>query len=162
MESAKGEARAWGLQAGYGVGRHLALEADVSQSHNSSWQGSTTLPPPAFATTTTYFSARAGFRTDVSPSLRLEAKAGPAVIVHGGSGSSSMTRNTDIGGVVELAALVPLTGPLGMTLAAGEYLYASRYRDPYAGRFAGSPVEPAGSVFRHDLLLQAGLNFRLR
>ena len=86
--------------------------------------------------------------------------AGPAVIFHGGSGTSLLTRNTDIGGLVDVAGSIGVGSRLAITLNLQQYLFASSFAEPYRGQFLGDPVRPAGSQFRHEFVVLTGISWR--
>ena len=163
----KGEASVLGARAGYWLRPVLGLELDVSRSSNSSWgrvpastprlislSGSgavPTSPPPdpsGFVNRTTYLSVRGIVRTAPGGSFQLFAAAGPALIFHGGSGTSLLTRNTDPGGVVEAGFRVRVARRVGVELAVSNYLYDSRFMGTTDGNI---------SDFRDDVLVTPGL-----
>jgi hypothetical protein len=76
--------------------------------------------------------------------LQLFAAAGPALMLHGGTGTNLRTRDTDIGGVLEIGARLRASAWLGVQVGLSNYFYSSRYAAD-------------GSVFRHDLLVLPGL-----
>lgn len=157
MEAARGEATAFGVRLRHFLRPALGLELDAARSVNRSWQGSTTLPPPAFSNTTTYLSARAVLRANPAGTVQLQAAAGPALLVHGGTGTSYLARTTDPGGVVDVGARVRVGRWLAWEGGVTSYLYASRYAEAYQPPFVGQPVQPAGTAFRHDLVVTTGL-----
>jgi hypothetical protein len=144
MRAGKGEASALSGRLGYWLQPRLGLQLDVSRSSNRSWQGSTSFPVPEFANRTTYLSTRVAVRTDPSRKAQLFAAAGPALMLYGGTGENLRTRDSDIGGALELGARLRITPAVSAELALGNYFYRSRYRDE-------------GNVFRHDFLILPGL-----
>jgi hypothetical protein len=86
--------------------------------------------------------------------------AGPALIFHRGSGNSLLARNTDLGGLVDVGGSLRLSSRLGFTLDLQQYLFSSSFAEPYAGQFVGDPIQPAGSQFRHEFVILAGLAWR--
>jgi hypothetical protein len=144
MYATAGEASAFAARLGYWLRPALGLQFDVSRSSNASWEGSTPLPPPSFANRTTYLSARGVARTAPLRRLQLFVAAGPALMLHGGTGTNLRTRNTDVGGVLEVGARLRASAWLGVQLGLSNYFYSSRYTAD-------------GSVFRHDLLVMPGL-----
>jgi hypothetical protein len=144
MYATAGEASAFAARLGYWLRPALGLQFDVSRSSNASWEGSTPLPPPSFANRTTYLSARGVARTAPLGRLQLLVAAGPALMLHGGTGTNLRTRNTDAGGVLEVGARLRASSWLGVQLGLSNYFYSSRYTAD-------------GSVFRHDLLVMPGL-----
>jgi hypothetical protein len=81
-----------------------------------------------------------------SPARRAQlfAAAGPALMVHSGTGVNLRTSDVDVGGVLEIGARLRASQWLGFELALSNYFYSSRYRDE-------------GTVFQHDPLLLPGL-----
>jgi hypothetical protein len=149
MYATAGEASALSARLGYWLRPALGVQFDVSRSSNSSWEGSTPIPPPGFANRTTYLSARGVVRTSPVRRLHLFAAAGPALMLYGGTGENLRTSDADLGGVLDVGARLRATPWLGIELALSNYFYGSRYRDQ-------------GSVFRHDLLILPGLVFSWR
>jgi hypothetical protein len=84
------------------------------------------------------------------------------LILHRGSGESLLDRQTDVGGMVTLSGQYSLDGRLALRLDAQEYLFNSSFREPYAGQFVGDPVQPAGSQFRHEFVILAGVSWSPR
>lgn len=156
MMSDKGEAGAIGVRLGYWHRPTFGFQVDVTRSSNGSWSGYTTLPPASVINRTTFLSARAILRTSPANGFQLAVGAGPAVMRFGGTGTNLRTRDTDIGGVVEVSARVRVMGRLGLELAASNYLYSSTYT---AGSAPGGGS--AGRVFRHDLVLLPGVSWTL-
>jgi hypothetical protein len=158
MYAAKGEASALGARGGYWLRPALGLQLAASRSSNASWQGQTPVPGPGFANRTTYLSARGVARTPEDRAISLFAAAGPAVMLHGGSGTNLRSRDTELGGVLEGGARIRIAGRLGMELTLSNYLYPTRYPDAAPVELDGT-VEPAGSTVRHDLLLLTGITY---
>jgi hypothetical protein len=161
IEGAKGEARMLGLRLGTWFSDRWGLDGGVAWSSNRSWQGSTTLPPPAFRTQTFFTSATLRARL-TSPASRwgLVAGAGPALIFHGGTGTSLLARSTDLGGLLSMGGSVRVGSRMAFTLDAHEYLFGSRFvasRNPQFG-----PARSAGSEFRHEFALLAGVAWQMR
>jgi hypothetical protein len=152
MYAARGEASVLGARLGYWLRPTLGLHFDVTRSSNASWAGSTPDPPPDFANRTTYVSARAAVRTTPAASLQLFAAVGPALMLHGGTGTNLRTRDTDAGGVVEVGSRLRLSSRFGLQFAVSNYLYSSRYTGTDS-----RAADQSGSTFRHDLLLTAGV-----
>jgi hypothetical protein len=164
--STKGEASVLGARAGYWFHPGLGLQFDVSRSSNSSWgttpgsspslvnfSGSGGIPAPAtdlsgLVNRTTYLSVRGIVRTAPGGSFQLFAAAGPALIVHSGTGTSLLTRNTDPGGVVEAGFRVRVARQVGVELALSNYLYDSRFLGTADGNIED---------FRDDFLITPGL-----
>ena len=114
-----------------------------------------------FETRTIFASATVRARlTPPKSGLGFSIGAGPAVIFHGGSGTSLLTRNTDIGGLVDLAGSVGESSRLAVTLNLQQYLFASNFAEPYTGQFLGDPVRPSGSQFRHEFVILSGIAWR--
>jgi opacity protein-like surface antigen len=163
----KGDATVLGARAGYWFHPALGVQLDLSRSSNSSWarvptstprvvtfSGSGTIPSPSpadpsdFVNRTTYLSVRGIVRTAPGGSFQLYAAAGPALIVHGGSGTSLLSRSTDPGGVLEAGFRVRVARRVGVELAVSNYLYDSRFIGPADGTI---------SDFRDDVLVTPGL-----
>jgi hypothetical protein len=149
MYATAGEASALSARLGYWLRPRLGIQFDVSHSSNSSWEGSTPIPPPGFANRTTYLSARGVVRTSPVRRLHLFAAAGPALMLYGGTGENLRASDVNLGGVLDVGARLRATPWLGLELALSNYFYGSRYQDE-------------GSVFRHDLLILPGLVFSWR
>lgn len=144
MYANAGEASAFAGRLGYWVRPALGIQLDMSRSSNSSWEGSTPLPPLAFSNRTTYLSARGVARTGPQRRLQFFVAAGPALMLYGGTGENLRTRDTDVGGVLELGTRLRAAEWLGVELAVSNYFYGSNYK-------------AEGSVFRHDVLILPGL-----
>lgn len=156
IESTRGEATVWGGRGTYWVRPVLGLQADVSRSDNESWSGSSPVPPPTFATTTTYISVRGAIRTNPDRRVQAMLAAGPALMVHGGTGTSYLARTTDPGGVIELGGRIRIAGRLGVQIVASNFLYISRYD---AALSSSVSIGGSDSEFRHDLLILPGLSW---
>lgn len=166
IEGAKGEASTFGLRLGKWLSNRWGINAGVALSRNRSWQGSVSIPTGLgiasdFQTQTIFSSATLSARI-TAPNSRfgLIVGAGPALIFHRGSGNSLLARNTDLGGLVDVGGSVRLSSRLAFTLDVQQYLFSSRFAEPYAGQFVGDPIQPAGSKFRHEVVLLAGLSWR--
>lgn len=157
LEAAQGEATVWGARSTYWHRPQLGFQADVSHSHNESWFGNTSVPPPDFANTTTYLSARAVARTAPARRVQLFVGAGPALMLHGGTGTSYRGRDTDVGGAIEAGARLRLAGRLNFQLAIGNYLYISRYTQASPSTEPVAQPVPPGNDFKHDVLVLPGL-----
>jgi hypothetical protein len=144
MYAGSGEASAWSGRLGYWLRPRLGLQLDVSHSSNASWEGSTSLPVPAFANRTTYLSARGILRTSPVRRFGVYAAAGPALMLYGGTGDNLRASNADLGGVLDVGARLRATPWLQVELSLGNYFYSSQYQNE-------------GRVFRHDLLILPGL-----
>ena len=163
----KGEASVVGARAGYWFHPALGFQLDVSRSSNSSWgtapgssprlvnfSASSAIPSPppldpsGLVNRTTYLSARGIVRTAPGGSFQLYAAAGPALIFHGGSGTSLLSRNTDFGGVLEAGFRVRVARKVGVELAVSNYLYDSRFMGPTDGTI---------NDFRDDVLVTPGV-----
>jgi hypothetical protein len=133
------------------------MDAGLAWSTNRSWRGSIGPRRPDFETHTLFTSATLQARL-TSPDSRwgLTAGAGPALIYHGGSGSSLLTRQTDLGAVLTVSGSRSLDGRFSFRLDAQQYLFSSCFADAYTGPFIGSPIQPAGSHFRSEFVLLAG------
>ena len=144
MYATAGEASAFAARVGYWVRPALGLQLDVTHSSNAAWEGSTPLPPPSFSNRTTYLSARGVARTAPLERLQLFVAAGPALMLHGGTGTNLRTRDTDIGGVLEVGTRWRASDWLGVQLALTNYFYSSSYSSE-------------GGVFRHDPIILPGV-----
>jgi hypothetical protein len=163
LHGAKGEATTFGIRVGSWLSNRWGIDGGIAVSTNHSWNGGAPfgLMIEEFETRTVFTSATVRARlTSPTSRLGLSIGAGPAVIFHGGSGTSLLTRNTDLGGLVDLVGNVGLTSRLGITLNLQEYLFASSFAEPYTGQFLGDPVRPAGSQFRHEFVLLTGISWR--
>ena len=160
LQSAPGEATALGLRASGPLGLHWRWDAGLLWSRNRSAFGSVGPTAPDFETHTIFVTTLLqALLTSPQARLSLRAGAGPALILHQGSGSSLLTRQADAGGMLNLSSQYSLDGRLAIRLDAQEYLFSSSFREPYAGQFVGAPVQPAGSQFRHEFVLLAGLSW---
>ena len=166
IEGTNGEATTFGLRLGKWLSDRWGVDGGVALSRNRSWQGSVSIPTGPriasdFQTQTLFSSATLRARiTAPNSRWRLVVGAGPAVIFHRGSGNSLLARNTDLGGLVDVGGGVRLSSRLAFTLDAQQYLFSSRFAEPYAGQFVGDPVRPAGSQFRHEVVILAGVSWR--
>jgi hypothetical protein len=166
IEGAKGEATTLGLRLGKWLSNHWGVHGGLALSRNRSWQGSVSIPiglgaASDFQTQTIFSSATLRARiTRPDSRFGLVVGAGPALIFHRGSGSSLLARNTDLGGLVDVGGSVRLTRRLAFTLDLHQYLFSSRFAEPYAGQFLGEPIQPAGSQFRHEFVILAGVAWR--
>ena len=135
------------------------------RSRNRAWNGSTVLSVPGERFETRIIFTSATFRARLSAPERrwgLSLGAGPALIIHEGSGTSLLTRSTDIGGVIDLAGSVGLSSRLGVTLNLQQYAFSSSFAETYEGQFIGDAIQPAGSRFRHEFVTLAGVTWRAR
>jgi hypothetical protein len=167
IEGARGEASTFGLRVGKWLSNRWGVDGGLALSRNRSWQGSVSIPvglgrASDFETRTIFSSATLRARiTEPASRFGLIVGAGPALIFHGGSGNSLLARNTDLGGLVDLAGSVRLSSRLAFTLNLHQYLFSSRFAEPYVGPFLGDPVQPAGSRFRHEFVILAGVAWRM-
>lgn len=163
LQGGKGEASTLGLRLGGWLSDRWGLEGGLALSRNRSWNGGAPfgLVIEDFKTQTVFSSATLRARI-TSPDSRwgLVVGAGPALIFHRGSGTSLLTRNTDLGGLVDVGGSVRLSSRLAFTLDVHQYLFSSRFAGPYAGQFVGDPIQPAGSQFRHEFVFLAGVTWR--
>jgi hypothetical protein len=160
MLSAPGEATALGLRVGAPMAGRWRWDAGLVFSLNRSALGTVGRKAPPFETQTLFVST--SIQAQLTPPggrLGLRAGAGPALIGHRGSGTSLLTRQTDLGGMLSLTGQYSLDGRLALRLDAQEYLFSSSFRDAYGGQYIGAPVQPAGSQFRHELVLLAGFSW---
>jgi hypothetical protein len=161
LESAPGEATALGLRLSGPFARRWAWDAGLVWSRNRSALGDVGPAAPDFENQTFFFSAAAQLLL-TNPDARsgLRVGLGPAVILHRGSGSSLLTRQADLGGMLTASGQFSLDGRLALRLDLQEYLFASSFREPYSGQFLGDPIQPAGSQFRHEFVVLAGFSWR--
>jgi len=166
IEGARGEASTLGLRLGKWLSNRWGVDGGFALSRNRSWQGSVSIPTGLgtasdFQTQTIFSSATLRARI-TAPNSRfgLIVGAGPALILHRGSGNSLLTRNADLGGLVDLGASVRLSSRLAFALDLHQYLFSSSFAEPYPGQFVGDPVRPAGSQFRHEFVILAGITWR--
>lgn len=118
------------------------------------------LTAPAFETHTLFTSTTVRARlTPAGGRFGLSAGAGPALVLHQGSGASLLARQADLGAVLSLAGTMSLDARLGFRLDAQEYLFSSTFRDSYAPPFTGALVQASGPQFRHEFVLLAGLSW---
>jgi hypothetical protein len=163
LEGAQGEASAFGLRVGGWLSDRWGVDGGVALSRNSSWQGGGSVDalPEEFETQLLFTSAALRLRITAPDSrLGLAIGAGPALIFHGGDGTSLLTRTTDFGGLVDVGSSVRLGSRLDFTLNVQQYLFSSSFANAYVPPFVGQPLKPAGSEFRHEVVLLAGLNWR--
>ena len=119
LEGAKGEATTFGIRAGGWLSALWGIDGGIAVSTNRSWNGGAPfgLMVEEFETRTVFSSATLRARvTPPTSRLGLIMGAGPALIFHGGSGNSLLTRNTDIGGLVDIVGSLGLSSRLGLTL----------------------------------------------
>jgi hypothetical protein len=160
LQSAPGEATALGLRLSTPLSGRWLWDAGLVWSRNRSALGTVGRGAPAFETHTLFTSAtvRARLTPDYSR-LGVSAGAGPALVLHQGSGTSLLTRQADLGAVVSLAGTISLDGRLGFRVDAQQYLFSSSFRDSYAPPFTGALPQAAGPQFRHEFVLLAGLSW---
>jgi hypothetical protein len=160
LQSAPGEATALGVRLSTPIDGRWLWDAGLVWSRNRSALGSVGRAAPAFETHTLFTSATVRARlTPADTRLGLSLGAGPALVLHQGSGSSLLARQADLGAVLSLAGMLSLDGRLGFRLDAQEYLFSSTFRDSYAPPFTGALVQAAGPQFRHEFVLLAGLSW---
>src|SRR5918997_967962 len=162
QQGGQGEASALGLRVGHWLSNRWGIEGGFVRSRNRAWSGATAFGVERFETRIIFSSAT--FRARLSgPESRwgLSVGAGPALIFHEGSGTSLLTRNTDVGGLIDLVGSLGVSSRLALTLNLHQYLFSSSFAQPYEGQFVGDPVQPAGSRFRHEFVILAGLAWRL-
>lgn len=158
--SAPGEATAVGLRASSPMARRWRWDAGLVWSQNRSALGTVGPAGPPFETHTLFVSTSIqALLTPPDARFGLRMGAGPALIGHQGSGTSLLTRQADLGGMLNLTGQYSLDGRLAIRLDAQEYLFSSSFREPYGGQFIGAPVQPAGSQFRHELVVLAGFSW---
>ena len=164
LQSAPGEAMALGIRLAAPVSARFGWDAGMVWSRNRSFSGSFGVDTrPDFENHTFFASATAQLMlTPPTGKVGLRLGAGPALILHRGTGESLLNRQTDVGGMVTLSGQYSLDGRLALRLDAQEYLFSSSFREPYLGQFVGDPVRPAGSQFRHEFVILAGVTWSVR
>jgi len=163
LEGAKGEATTLGLRAGGWLSNRWGIEGGLAWSRNHSWNGGAPLGTPIEQFETQVIFSSATFRARITrpeSRLGLVVGVGPALIFHRGSGTSLLTRNTDLGGLVDLGGSVRVSSRLAATLNMQQYLFSSRFAEAYPGQFLGDPIQSAGSQFRHEFVILAGVAWR--
>jgi hypothetical protein len=160
LQTAPGEATALGLRVSTPLSGRWLWDAGLVWSRNRSALGMVGRAAPAFETNTLFTSATVRARLTADNSrFGLSAGAGPALVLHQGSGSSLLARQADLGAMLSLAGTMGLDGRLGIRMDAQEYLFSSTFRDSYAPPFTGALVQAAGPQFRHEFVLLAGLSW---
>ncbi len=160
LQSAPGEATAFGLGITAPLSGPWLWDAGLVWSRNRSALGTVGLTAPAFETHTLFTSTTVRARlTPAGGRFGLSAGAGPALVLHQGSGASLLARQADLGAVLSLAGTMSLDARLGFRLDAQEYLFSSTFRDSYAPPFTGALVQASGPQFRHEFVLLAGLSW---
>lgn len=163
LRGSKGEATTFGLRVGGWPSERWGIDGGIAISTNRSWAGGAPfgLKIEDFETRTVFTSATVRARlTRPRSRLGLSVGAGPALIFHEGSGTSLLTRNTDVGGLVDVVGSVGVSSRLALTINLQQYLFSSSFAQPYEGQFLGDPIQPAGSKFRHEFVVLAGLSWR--
>jgi len=160
--SVKGEATTVGLRVGPWFTDHWGIEVGVAWSRNRSYVPSPALPPPSAYDETVFTSATLRVRpTSRGAAVTVIGLVGPALIFHGGDGTSLLTRQTDVGVVVGAAAEARVFTRIGLRLDVHNYLFSSNFTQPYQPPLVGSPTQPAGEQFRHEWVVLAGATFSL-
>jgi hypothetical protein len=158
---APGEATTYSIRVGTGIGGRWDLEGGLAWSLNRSASGSFGAGVPDFETHTVFSSATVRtLLTRPEAPLGLAVGVGPALVFHRGSGTSLLSRQTDIGAVFGLSGTLALDSHLAIRVDAQQYLFSSAFTDTYTPPLIGTPVQPAGSRFRRELVLLAGLTWR--
>jgi hypothetical protein len=160
VEGARGEATTFGLRAGTWWSPRLGMDAGVAWSRNTSWEGGFAgTMPPDFETNTIFTSATLRARlTRPGAAVGLVAGAGPAMVVHAGSGTSLLSRTTDFGGLVTLGGSLRMTEEFSLTTDVQQYFFSSRFSSSYVDVSTGA-IRPAGSQGRHEFVILAGLKW---
>jgi hypothetical protein len=133
MSTAKGEAFSLGASITRAINTRVGLELASIYSHNASFSGTTTTPPPSFATLTYFTSLRlvtaSGYgRTGFS------VAGGAAMISHAGSGQSNLSRQTDFGLTGSGTLRVRLVRSLSATGSVQVFTYQSKYNTGFKSR----------------------------
>ena len=161
--TAPGEATALGVRAGGKLAGIWLWDGGVVWSRNRSALGSSGPTDPAFETQTIFASTTAQARlTREQAKFEVAAGAGPALIVHAGSGVSLLSRQVDFGGLLTANGILSIDGRLGIRLDVQEYLFRSSFLSEYRPAEVGAPAQPAGSRFRHEFVFLAGLSWSTR
>lgn len=160
LQGAPGEATTLGLRFSGPLHGRWYLDGGLAWSRNRSAQGTVGPAAPDFETHTLFTSATLQARlTAPEARLGLRAGAGPALILHRGSGTSLLARQADLGALLTAGGSFSIDGRLALRLDAQEYLFSSRFADAYTPALLGAPTQPAGSRFRHEFVLLAGLSW---
>lgn len=158
MMSAPGEAPVVGLRVARVLSRHLSADIGVAVSQNRSWSGGGPVPLPGFAKRTTFTSATVIWRPlDPASGVQLSLGAGPALVIHGGSGESMLSRQVDVGGLGTAGASVRLSSRLRLGVDVQNYRFSSRFGE---ARFteSGFPSEhQAGTHSRSEWVILPSL-----
>ncbi len=128
LTDAPGEASTFWLRGSYWFAGKVAVEASGTYMWDTSFSGGGLVPLPAFQTNTTYLDGRliyAPFGREVG--LGLELGLGPALIFHGGTGSSELARQTDVGFSFSGAIRIHVTGGLGVQADSQLHWYSSQF-----------------------------------
>jgi hypothetical protein len=161
LQGAAGEATTFGLRLNGPIRGRLYLDGGVAWSRNTSAQGSVGPGMPRFEIHTVFTSATVQARlTAPDARLDLRAGAGPALILHGGTGASLLARQADLGALLAIGTGFSLDGRLGLRVDAHEYLFSSQFTDAYTPAWIGAPTQPAGARFRHEFALLVGISWR--
>ena len=70
------------------------------------------------------------------------------------------TRQTNIGGLATLAAILRLDARTALRLDAQQYFFSGDIVDGYTPHLGTTPVRSAGTRARHDFVLLAGFSWR--
>jgi hypothetical protein len=161
LQSAPGEATAMGFRVSAPLSGAWRWDVGLVWSRNRSAVGGFGRVAPDFETNTIFTSATVRARlTPGASRFALAAGAGPALVLHEGSGTSLLSRQADLGAVLSLAGTMNLDGRMGIRIDAQEYLFSSTFRDSYAPSFTGgAAAQPAGPQFRHEFVILAGLSW---
>jgi hypothetical protein len=160
LESAPGEAMALGFRVSAPLSGAWRWDVGLVWSRNRSAVGGFGFSrvAPDFETNTVFTSAMVRARLTPASRFALSAGAGPALVLHEGSGTSLLSRQADPGAVFSLAGTMSLDGRMGIRIDAQEYLFSSTFRDSYAASPTGG-TQPAGPQFRHEFVILAGLSW---
>ena len=123
-----GEAQTIWFRGGYWFAEKLAVEASATYMWDTSFGGGGLTPLPELQVNTTYLDGRIVY----SPfghqgGLGLNLGIGPSLILHGGSGSSELSRQTDVGLSFLGAVRVRVTGGLGILADTQLHWYTARF-----------------------------------
>jgi hypothetical protein len=155
-----GEATTAGLRLGLGISERWSLDGGVAWSRSSSWEGAVGRAAPPFETQTLFLSSTVqGWVTEPGGRFGLVAGMGPAVILQRGNGSS-LTRQTNLGGMLTLGGIMRLDRRFSVRLDAQQYLFSNTFAETYTPHLGTAPMRHSTSRPRHDFVLLAGFSWR--
>ena len=153
LTDSPGEGTTVWLRGSYWFAEKMAVQASGTYMWDTSFSGGGRVPLPDFQVNTTYLDARVIYAPFGSlADLGLEVGIGPAIILHGGTGSSLLSRQTDIGISFSGAARVRIAGGFGAQ-ADGQIHW-------YSSQFKAIGNVPATSESQRDWTLSLGVGWR--